>query len=385
MKLSLDLRVGDWVEIRSKEEILKTLDTDGQLTELPFMPEMFQYCGKRFKVFKRAHKTCDTATLTGGRRMTAAVHLDGLRCDGAAHGGCQAGCLIFWKEAWLKPVSETAKSKEPSLSEFPTGPQAADTTGCTEADVLAGTRARDGQNSDEPRYVCQATQLPSATTPLPWWKISQYLEDYTSGNVTLRTLFRGLVYATYYRLSEAGLGLGRIMRWLYDRLYPLWGGVAFPRRVGTIPAGRPTPACTLNLQPGELVQVKSHQDILATLDTRSRNRGLLFDAEMVPYCGGTYRVLGQVRKIIDEKTGKLVNFKNANIVLQGVVCQARYSDCRFCPMFCPRAIYSYWREIWLERIPESAKRELPDASDLAASLPIGRQDEEAALTGANLK
>ena len=24
------------------------------------MPQMFEYCGKRFKVYKRAHKTCDT-------------------------------------------------------------------------------------------------------------------------------------------------------------------------------------------------------------------------------------------------------------------------------------------------------------------------------------
>ena len=54
------LRAGDWVEVRSKEEILRTLDATGRLDGLPFMPQMFQYCGQRFKVFKRAHKTCDT-------------------------------------------------------------------------------------------------------------------------------------------------------------------------------------------------------------------------------------------------------------------------------------------------------------------------------------
>jgi hypothetical protein len=32
-----------------------------------------------------------------------------------------------------------------------------------------------------------------------------------------------------------------------------------------------------------------------------------------------------------------------------MVCEARYSVCR---RFCPRAIYPYWREIWLERVPE---------------------------------
>ena len=69
------------------------------------MPQMFEYCGKRFRVFKRAHKTCDTVNPVAGRRVPGGIHLD-LRCDGKAYGGCQAACLIFWKEAWLKSLNE---------------------------------------------------------------------------------------------------------------------------------------------------------------------------------------------------------------------------------------------------------------------------------------
>ena len=43
------------------------------------------------------------------------------------------------------------------------------------------------------------------------------------------------------------------------------------------------------------------------------------------------------------------DMKNPCIILEGGICQARYSDCR---MLCPRAIYSFWREIWLERVEE---------------------------------
>ena len=50
------LRAGDWVEVRSKDEILRTLDKNGCLEEMPFMPQMFEYCGKRLMVQKRAHK-----------------------------------------------------------------------------------------------------------------------------------------------------------------------------------------------------------------------------------------------------------------------------------------------------------------------------------------
>src|SRR5438128_1916182 len=104
MKMSSSLRAGEWVEVRSKEEILQTLDKNGRLEELPFMPEMFEFCGQRFQVFKRAHKTCDPPNGMAGYRMMNAVHLEGLRCSGSAHGQCQARCLIFWKEAWLKRV-----------------------------------------------------------------------------------------------------------------------------------------------------------------------------------------------------------------------------------------------------------------------------------------
>ena len=66
----MTLRAGDWVEVRTKDEILRSLDKNGRLQELPFMPQMFGYCGKRFKVYKRAHKTCDTVTGTYlGKRL----------------------------------------------------------------------------------------------------------------------------------------------------------------------------------------------------------------------------------------------------------------------------------------------------------------------------
>ena len=77
------------------------------------------------------------------------------------------------------------------------------------------------------------------------------------------------------------------------------------------------------------------------------NRGLTFDKEMVPYCGGTYRVLKVVTNILNEKTGIMQEMKNPCIILDSVVCCAKYSTNR---LFCPRSVYPYWREIWLERV-----------------------------------
>ena len=85
---SSQLKAGDWVQVRTKDEILRTLDANGQLEALPFMPEMFAFCGQRFKVFKRAHKTCDPDLQ--GRKMSRASTWRGCRCNGAAHGRVSA-------------------------------------------------------------------------------------------------------------------------------------------------------------------------------------------------------------------------------------------------------------------------------------------------------
>jgi hypothetical protein len=352
MNKNLNLRAGEWVEVRSKYEILSTLDQQSQFDGLPFMPEMFAFCGSRLQVYKRAHKTCDTVFPVRGRRMANAVHL-ATRCDGQAHGGCQANCLIFWKEIWLKRVADPSKGGAPAAFNPEGRPNGSESKGgCTESGVLAATRQQTNPPDSEPVYRCQATRLPYATTDLGCWDIRQYLEDYSSGNVGIGRMLSGFIYMSYYGLSKARFGLGKILPWFYDKLHPLWQGSPFPRRTGRIPVGEPTPSRVLNLQPGELVRVRSQAEILQTLNTQSKNRGMLFDGEMVPFCGKTYRVLQRVSKIINEQTGKMQEMKTPSIMLENVFCQSRYSQCR---LFCPRSIPSYWREIWLERVSGSAR------------------------------
>ncbi len=341
------------MEVRSQEEILLTLDENGRLDNLPFMPEMFAFCGKKFQVYKRAHKTCDTVFPVRGRRVERTVHLE-TRCDGQAHGGCQAACLIFWKEDWLKPVGRSSQvAVVPRPGEHSADLKTALATECSESNVWAHAQVPSASDG-APKFICQATQLPYATKDLAWWDVRQYFEDYSSGNVGLKRIFGGLVYSIFYHLSQAGIGLGPAMRWFYDKFHPLWRGTQFPRKSGTIPVGAPTPMVTLDLQPGEIVRIKPFAEILRTLNTENKNRGLFFDAEMVPYCGGSYRVLQRVTKMIDEKTGEMQEMKSPCIILDSVICHSRYSYCR---MFCPRSIYSYWREIWLERIAPNSSVE----------------------------
>ena len=299
----MELRVDDWVEIRSKDEILATLDMNGRLDGLPFMPQMFKYCGQRFRIFKSAYKTCDTVSgHYTGLRMEDGVHLN-LRCDGQAYNGCQAGCLIFWKTAWLKPadgpvqVHYAPKGAQPQREGVPSQ------TSCTEDDILRVTRHQDAGGNVI--YSCQATELLRFTTPLKWWDPRQYVKSYTSGNTTLPELARGFSYLLYYYGTLAFSDRwGRPARWLYNRVQAIAGGVPFPRLKGMIPVGQPTPRLDLGLQPGDLVRVRSYEEILATLDTNLSNRGLRFDAEFVPFCGKVFRVSTSVERFVDENSGQ---------------------------------------------------------------------------------
>jgi len=331
------LKAGEWVEVRSESEILSTLDHNGQLEGMPFMPEMLRFCGRRFQILTRAHKTCD-GIARRSRRLAGAVHLD-TRCSGEAHGGCQASCLLFWKEAWLRPVEqsanalcETAERGEGSGPEFPRN------------DLLANVYYQQG---DSIRYVCQATQIRTATTSLHYWDLRQYFEDFESGNVGLWRLTCGCASALCMAISRAWKGFELPVRWLFDHFHSLWNGNPYPYRTGIIPQGQRTPVSTLNLQRGELVRVRSLAEIEQTLDTAGKNRGLYFDPEMAPYANGTFRVLNRVGRIISEETGRMLEFRTPGILLESVVCQGRYSTCR---MFCPKRSYAIWHEAWLDRV-----------------------------------
>lgn len=338
------LSAGDWVEIRSKSEILQTLDSDGRLADMPFMPEMFQYCGQRLMVQSRAHKTCDPIYTIAARRLTDTVHLN-LRCDGKGHGGCQAGCLLFWNEAWLKPVSSPIDGANQTEAIATTEARPAGTASVTEEQVRRAARVDGGagEPTAETRYVCQTTQLNEFTKPLPWWDPRQYLEDYMSGNVTFSQLLQGGFYVAFGRRFARRLPF---MRLFYNTVQAWTGGMPSPARNGTLPDGQAWPNSPLNLQPGELVRVKGHDEILATVRSDNQHRGLGFDVELVPFCGGVYRVRDRVERFIDEKTGKMRSLKSTAVILENVWCTSRFSKCR---MFCPRKIYSWWREEWLER------------------------------------
>jgi hypothetical protein len=310
---------GDVVEVKSAAEILATLDSDAALDGMPFMPEMARHAGRRFTVARRVEKICNTVDTSGSRRMYDTVYLDDLRCDGSGHGGCQAGCRIYWKEAWLRRVED--------------GPPAVKTVDGGEADLeraaLAGTHPARASGDDGPElWRCQATEALNASEHLKVSSLSQYWREVKSRN------FRPLRFVALLArafVMEVANRVGVL------KSLPLQG-----------PGDRPSPT-PLNLRPGDRVRVRPPADIAATLDESGHNRGLSFDREMLPYCGKTLRVKDKVDHIIDETTGRMLKIPKDSVVLEGSVCSGVRSPGRW---FCPREIYPFWREAWLERIED---------------------------------
>jgi hypothetical protein len=316
------------VEVLSAPEIIETLDERCELDGLPFMPEMLHYCGRRFQVFKSAHKTCDTIDRYVIRRMSAAVHLKDLRCDGAAHGGCQAGCLLFFKEAWLKRVPGPTQAADTLLPEPCAIPSAA------LARLNAATHAEPLDGDPRERYRCQATELLRATTVVrrrDRCNPAFYLRDLTSGNVSLgQFVFYG-----------AKAVLNAFLLTFFKRRLPHLCGRATEKM----------PVSAANMQEGERVRVRSKAQIEQTLNAAGRNRGLFYDVEMLPFESGEYTILRRVKRILNEKSGHMMTFSIDCLILEGVVCGGMQSHCR---MFCPRSIYPYWREAWLERATKTS-------------------------------
>lgn len=323
-------RVGQLVEVRSAEEIMATLDENGELDALPFMPEMLQYCGQRLRVGKVANKVCDTMQRSGMRKMDDAVHLLNVRCDGSQHSGCQAACLIYWKNAWIRPVEGAADVAVPADPEV-------------ERKVFVELKHVSVRKNDEGEdvYRCQATEiLRAAPRVLPLLEVDQYLTDLRSGNVGFLSFLRAFLVGLFNRYQVASSKY--LPKWLRIRGGLTWGFLRGGVREGKTPTGQ------LDLQVGELVRVKSKEEILKTLNADLLNRGLGFDVEMSRFCGKTARVLRRIDTIVDENTGRMLHMKNPCIVLENVVCEGVFSA------NCPRAITAYWRELWLERVEPTA-------------------------------
>jgi hypothetical protein len=300
------LRPGDLVEVKTPDEILQTLDAQGAVDHLPFMPEMVEFCGRRFRVARRVVKTCFTGTVSTMRVFEShdVVTLEGLRCSGAAHDGCQKACTIFWREGWLRKVDDAGAPSAPGL------------------DGEESLRSRLKTSQGPTTYYCQASELWNATKGLSRVaRIGKCIAEVSAGNCSALHMVR------------------RIAIWLFWRVRRTLVG-----EYARGPHRQVTPMESLDLRPGELVEVKPMEGIVQTLNETARNRGLYFSPDMRLLCGSPRRVKQRIDKLIVDGSGEMRQLRNT-VFLDGSVC-----GCESIALGgCARDEFVYWREIWLRR------------------------------------
>jgi hypothetical protein len=295
-----NLRAGSTVQVRTLAEIEATLDSRGLLEGLPFMPEMSVFCGQSIRIHKIASRVCVEGDRTRGVRNF--ILLENVRCDGRFHDNCDKGCFIFWHAAWLRGSGTEAERPVP---------------------VNPGRVALPVREPGTDRYICQSTQLLTASYQLGIpGNLHSHLLDLKYGNMGLYQLAKFLNLFVYYKFIRPSM----------EQVYH--------QADNSVTS---TPSLSLNLQPGEQVKVKSAGGIKKTLDSGGKNQGLLFSTEMYDFCGKIFRVAGRVEKIILEDSARMVPLSNT-VILENVYCRGK------CKRGCPRGLYHFWREIWLEKI-----------------------------------
>ncbi len=200
--------------------------------------------------------------------------------------------------------------------------------------ALAELRSRLKVKADDQHYFCQSTELVRATEPFPGrmkpWLVRIALRQVRQKDLPAREM--AMLF----------------FRWLRLRLRRAFSGdekLRGPQKNGT-------PVEVLDLKPGELVRVKSFDEIVSTLDRKRRNRGLTVCHEMTRCCGNVAEVRYRVNRLIDERTGQMRELKHT-VTLEGS--QGKSALCDECLCWseigdCPRGELMYWREIWLERL-----------------------------------
>jgi hypothetical protein len=114
------------------------------------------------------------------------------------------------------------------------------------------------------------------------------------------------------------------------------------------------------LQPGDEVEVRSLDEILATLDDRGMRDGLPFMPEMAAFCGKRFRTLRRVDKLNDWVDHTGLRRVRDTVMLEGLHCDGSAHD------GCQARCHLRWNEMWLKR-PNGAPAKIHGEREPAAA------------------
>jgi hypothetical protein len=140
-----------------------------------------------------------------------------------------------------------------------------------------------------------------------------------------------------------------VKKWLKQAYYMSirWSGRASAAQIA---ANKLAPASPF--MDGDLVRVRSREEIHATLDPFKELKGCAFLPEMYQYCGTRQRILKSMHSFMDERDYKLKKVRGV-VLLENIICNgtATFGSC-------DRCCFLFWRDEWLEKITGSVVHEI---------------------------
>jgi hypothetical protein len=99
-----NLQFGDWVRVRSLEEIEATLDRWKEHKGCAFLEYMEQYCGTTQQVLQPMERFLDERDYKV-KKVRGVVLLKDVICHGTpVFGRCDRCCHLFWRVEWLEKI-----------------------------------------------------------------------------------------------------------------------------------------------------------------------------------------------------------------------------------------------------------------------------------------
>ena len=314
-----ELRRGELVEVRSAAEILATLDDTERSEGLPFMPEMLAHIGRRFTVEARVERACDTIN-KGGRvrrmRQTRPARRPALRRLGPRR----------------------LRRGVPPVLEGGVAAQVADSGETGNVAPAAGAGA-DRALEDLARRTRDACRGRTSRLPLPGDGVRRGVGGARLVGFAI-VLARGHVRQRRVCCDSSRSARGSSYEEIRRRL-GLW---SYP--VKSTGRREDRPARSSTSRPGTRVRIRPADEISETLDATLKTRGSGSTGRCFRTAAARAGSTGRVERFIDEGSGRMIELKSECVILDGVFCKGHLSEGRW---FCPRAIYSWWRDDWLER------------------------------------
>jgi hypothetical protein len=107
----LNLKAGEWVEVKSRDEIMSTITRNGFNRGMRYDMEMLKYSGKRYRVQMRVDRLLSEQNGKLLVMKSPCIQLEDVYCRAECTPkriGCPRASNTYWREIWLRRVDVSA-------------------------------------------------------------------------------------------------------------------------------------------------------------------------------------------------------------------------------------------------------------------------------------